>query len=158
MRELDPQSSIISNSRGRVEDLKDLSLDKVADACLGHHGDSHGGLNLLDHVRVACETLSQTLATFRRGVARLWVPCTHPYDATAGADVCRDTLERHDRHGPCRMVVRHRQLAAQGRCYGVTSFLSDLGLFRIDDVHDHATLEHLGEARPHWNHERMRHR
>src|SRR5450759_5926899 len=46
--------------------------------------------------------------------------------AAGGADVGRDALEGHDGH---RARV-----------------LGDLRLFDRDDVHDHAALEHLGEA------------
>ena len=36
-----------------AEGLQDLRLDEVADAGLGHHRDGVGGLDALDHVRVA---------------------------------------------------------------------------------------------------------
>jgi hypothetical protein len=51
----------------------------------------------------------------------------HASDAAVLADVGGNTLERHDRNG------------ARG--------LGDLCLIGRDDVHDHAALEHLGEAR-----------
>ena len=51
----------------------------------------------------------------------------HPRHATVTTNVRRDTLERHD--------------GARAR------FLSDPGLVGVDDVHDHAALQHLGEAR-----------
>ena len=57
-----------------AERLEDLRLDEVADARLGHHGDRHGGLDALDHLRVA-----------------------HPRHATVTADVGGHPLERH--HG-----------------------------------------------------------
>ena len=50
----------------------------------------------------------------------------HARDAAVAADVGRDALERH--HG-----------AGAG-------LLGDLRLLGVDDVHDHAALEHLGEA------------
>jgi len=50
----------------------------------------------------------------------------HAGDATLGANVRGDTLECHD-----------------GNRSGI---LGDLGLLGIDDVHDDATLEHLGET------------
>ena len=51
----------------------------------------------------------------------------HPRDAAVAPDVGRDALERHDR--------------ARARILG------DPGLLGVDDVHDHAALEHLREAR-----------
>ena len=36
-----------------LDGLKNLCLDEVADAALGHHGDGDGGLDALDHLRVA---------------------------------------------------------------------------------------------------------
>ena len=50
----------------------------------------------------------------------------HPGDAAVAADVGRHALERHHGAGP-----------------GV---LGDAGVLGRDDVHDHAALEHLGEA------------
>ena len=50
----------------------------------------------------------------------------HPRDAAVPADVRRNALERHHRGG--------------------AGVLRDLRLLRRDDVHDHAALEHLGEA------------
>jgi hypothetical protein len=49
----------------------------------------------------------------------------HARDATVPADVGRDALERH-----------HRDR---------TRVLGDLRLLGVDDVHDHAALEHLGQ-------------
>ncbi len=50
----------------------------------------------------------------------------HAGDTTRRTDVGGDTLERHDRDR--------------------SGVFGDLGLFSIDDVHDHAALEHLGQA------------
>ena len=50
----------------------------------------------------------------------------HPRDAAGGADVGRDALQRHHRDGP--------------------RFLGDPRLLGGGHVHDHAALEHLGEA------------
>ena len=50
----------------------------------------------------------------------------HPGDTAVPADVGRHALERHD-----------------GARAGL---LRDLRLLGVDDVHDHAALEHLGEA------------
>ena len=50
----------------------------------------------------------------------------HARDAAVAADVGGDALERHD-----------------GRGAGV---LGDLRLLGVDDVHDHAALQHLGQA------------
>ena len=50
----------------------------------------------------------------------------HAGDAAVAADVGRDALERHHRGG--------------------TGVLGDLRLLGVDDVHDHAALEHLGQA------------
>ena len=49
----------------------------------------------------------------------------HPGDAAVAADVGGHPLERHHRHG--------------------TGVLGDLRLLGGDDVHDHATAQHLGE-------------
>ena len=51
----------------------------------------------------------------------------HPRDAAVAADVGRDALERHDR--------------------ARTRVLRDARLVGVDDVHDDAALQHLGEAR-----------
>ena len=50
----------------------------------------------------------------------------HASDATLGTDVCGHSLEGHDGHG--------------------SDVLGDFGLLSIDDVHDHAALEHLRHA------------
>ena len=50
----------------------------------------------------------------------------HARHAARGADVRRDALERH--HGDCAGI------------------LGDPRVLGRDDVHDHAALEHLGEA------------
>ncbi len=50
----------------------------------------------------------------------------HARDAAVAADVGGNPLERHDGARAC--------------------FLGDLGLLGVDDVHDHAALEHLCEA------------
>ena len=61
-------------------------------------------------------------------ISSIFVGIGHPRDAAGGADVGRNALERHHRAG------------AGG--------LGDPRLLGGDDVHDHAALEHLGEARP----------
>ena len=86
-----------------LERLEHLGLDEVADARLGHHGDGHGLLDLLDLGRVG-----------------------HARHAAVGADVGGHALQRH--HG------------------GRARVLGDLRLLGGDHVHDHAALEHLGEA------------
>ena len=50
----------------------------------------------------------------------------HARDAAVAADVGRDALERHDRGG--------------------AGVLGDLRLLGVDDVHDDAALQHLGQA------------
>ena len=80
--------------------LQNARLGDVADAHLGHDRNGHGFLNAFDHGRIA-----------------------HAGDATGGADVSRDALERH-----------HRARAG---------ILRDPRLLRSGDVHDHAALEHL---------------
>ena len=50
----------------------------------------------------------------------------HAGDAAGRADVGRNALERHDGDG--------------------AGVLGDLGLLGVDDVHDDAALEHLGQA------------
>jgi hypothetical protein len=50
----------------------------------------------------------------------------HARDAAVAPDVGGNALERHHRHG--------------------ARVLGDLRLLRVRDVHDHAALEHLGEA------------
>ena len=59
-----------------AERLEHLGLGEVADAGLGHHRDGDGGLDALDHLRVA-----------------------HAGDAAVAADVGRHPLERHHRDG-----------------------------------------------------------
>ena len=49
----------------------------------------------------------------------------HTRDAAVATDVGRNALERHHCHG--------------------ARVLGDHGLLGVDDVHDHAALEHLGE-------------
>jgi hypothetical protein len=83
-----------------ADGLQDLRLDEVADAALGHDRDADGGHDRADQARV--------------GHAR------HP---ALNADVGRNPLERHDRHGP--------------------GLLGDHGMFGRDHVHDDAPLEHL---------------
>ncbi len=86
-----------------LERLEDLRLGEVTDAALGHDRDGDRRLDLLDQLRVA-----------------------HARHAAELADVGRDTLQRHDRHG--------------------AGLLGDLRLVGGDDVHDHAAREHAGEA------------
>ena len=59
-----------------VDGLEHLSLHKVANAALGHHGDGDRRLDALDHVGVA-----------------------HTAHTACGADVGGDALERHDGAG-----------------------------------------------------------
>ena len=59
-----------------IDGLKDLRLDDVTDAALGHDGDGDGLLDALDHLGVA-----------------------HARDAACGTDVGRDALECHDGAG-----------------------------------------------------------
>ena len=59
-----------------LDGLENLCLDEVADAALGHHGDGDGGLDALDHLRVA-----------------------HAAHATSGADVGGNALQGHDGAG-----------------------------------------------------------
>ena len=61
-----------------TEGLKDLRLDEVADAGLGHDRDGDRIDDAVDHVRVA-----------------------HARNAALGADVGRDTLESHDGYSAC---------------------------------------------------------
>ena len=86
-----------------LERLEHLRLHEVADAGLGHHGDGHGLLDLLDLGGVG-----------------------HARHAAVGADVGGHALERH--HG------------------GGAGGLGHARLLGGDHVHDHAALEHLGEA------------
>ena len=51
----------------------------------------------------------------------------HARDAAVAANVRGDALERHDRAG--------------------AGFFGDPGLIRVDDVHDHAAFQHLGQDR-----------
>ena len=86
-----------------TESFKHLSLDKVPDPALRHDRNGHGAHDLDD---------------------LLWI--AHSRDPTRGADVRRDTLERHHRHG--------------------ARVLRDPRLLRGDHIHDHAALEHAREA------------
>ena len=61
-----------------LDSLKDLRLDDVTDAALGHNRDGDGLLDALDHLGVA-----------------------HARDAACGTDVGRDALESHDGAGAC---------------------------------------------------------
>src|SRR5688572_14755051 len=60
-----------------TDGLEDLRLDEVADARLGHDGDSNRVADLLDEVDAA-----------------------HARHTARGADIARDALERHDGDGP----------------------------------------------------------
>ena len=59
-----------------LDGLKDLRLNNVADAALGHNGDGDGLLDALDHLGVA-----------------------HARDAACGTDIGRDALECHNGAG-----------------------------------------------------------
>ena len=83
--------------------LQHLRLHEVPDARLRHDGDGDAGLDGVDHVGIG-----------------------HARDAAVAADVGRDALEGHHRHG--------------------ARLLGDARLRGRRHVHDHATLEHLGEA------------
>ena len=63
-----------------LDRLKNLGFGEMPDAALGHDGDRDGGLNALDHLRVA-----------------------HARDAARCADVGWDALERHDGTGSGRL-------------------------------------------------------
>ncbi len=86
-----------------AERFQDLRLDEVSDAALRHDRNGHSAHDLDDLLRIA-----------------------HACDATRGADVRRDALQGHDRHG--------------ARIFG------DPRLLGGDDIHDHAALEHPREA------------
>jgi hypothetical protein len=62
----------------------------------------------------------------------------HARDAAVTPDVGGDALERHHRHG--------------------AGVLGDPRLLGIDDVHDHAALQHLGEAALHAHRAGLGHR
>jgi hypothetical protein len=98
-----------------LERLKDLRLDEMPDPRLGHDRDRHGLLDLDDLVGIG-----------------------HACDAALGADVGRDSLERHHGHG--------------------SGILGDPRLLGVGDVHDHPALEHLGEATLHAHGPELGHR
>lgn len=73
------QLSVVSlgeKTREKVLPCTYLALDKVADPRLRHHGDGHGGHDLLDHLRIR-----------------------HARDSALDTDVGGDTLQCHDGDG-----------------------------------------------------------
>ena len=86
-----------------LDRLQDARFGDVADAHLRHDRDGNGLLDAADHGGVA-----------------------HAAHAAGRADVCGDTLERHD--GASARVFRDARLLGRG------------------DVHDDTALEHLGEV------------
>ena len=74
-----------------------LGLHKMSDPAFGHNRNGNRILDSLNH---------------------LWV--THSGNTTCRTDVCRDTLQRHNRTG--------------------TGSLCDLSLLRGGDIHDHTAL------------------
>jgi hypothetical protein len=101
-----------------------LAFNEVSNASLGHDGNGNGLHDLLDHAGVG-----------------------HAGDATLDADISGDTLESHDGGGTgllsntglkkrTNMSVRCNYIEVCSRAY----------LLRIDDVHDHTTLQHLGQT------------
>ena len=82
----------------------------------------------LEHLRLD-EVADAGLGHHRDGDDRLdaldHLGVGHAGDATVAPDVGRHPLEGHHGHG--------------------AGVLGDLGLLRVDDVHDHAALEHLGQ-------------
>ena len=72
----------------------DLAFDKVADAGLGHDGDRHGLLDLLDQGRVR-----------------------HARHAALGADVGGHALERHDGAGAGLFCYSRLYIAVSPICH-----------------------------------------
>ena len=83
--------------------FQDLGFDEVPDAALGHDRDGNRIHDPEDQVGVR-----------------------HARHAALGADICRDTFQRHD-----------------GACAG---FFGDLGVFGGNHVHDHAAFKHLCQS------------
>ena len=83
--------------------FQDLRFDEMPDAAFGHDRDGDRIHDLEDQVRVG-----------------------HARHAALGADIRRDTFQRHDGAG--------------------AGIFGDLGMLGGDHVHDHAAFEHLGQA------------
>ena len=97
-----------------------LALNKVANTRLGHHGDSHGLHDLLDHAGIG-----------------------HASHAALDTDVGRDPLEGHDGGGTGFFGDAGLE---RGMLSGYAFIMVNriTHLLGIDHVHDHATLQHLG--------------
>src|SRR5699024_5494724 len=83
-----------------TERLQYLRLDHVSDTSLRHHRDGYRVDDLCDQFRV-----------------------THPHHSPFGANIGRNSFQRHDGHGP--------------------GILGDLRLLGSDNVHDHTAGEGL---------------
>ena len=112
---------------GKIEEgCSYLAFDKVAYSCLGHDGYRDGFHNLLDHfgVRHACY-------------------------AALCPDICRDTFKRHDGAGTCFFCytclhkVSDRSQSIQEPVWESANLLC------INNVHDHAALEHFSQPSLH---------
>ena len=96
-----------------------LAFDEVSYSCFGHDGDRDGFHDLFDH---------------------LWVG--HTGYTALGSNVCGDTLEGHDGAGAgffcysCLTVVSEEPRRL--REIGWAAYL-----FSIDNIHNHAPLQHL---------------
>jgi hypothetical protein len=108
---------------GRI--LTYLAFNEVSDASLSHDGDGHGFHDLLDHAGVG-----------------------HARDATLNADISGDTLEGH--YGGGTGFFSNAGLIENLLvfCAGMNQFSREQSyLLCVHDVHDNATLQHLGETR-----------
>lgn len=99
-----------------------LAFDEVTNTGLGHDGDGDGLHDVLDHAGVR-----------------------HTRHATLGSDIGGNTLEGHDggstgllSNASLHRIVISIAIAADQQLSAY--------LFRIDNVHDHAALQHLGQT------------
>lgn len=103
-----------------------LAFHKVSNAGLGHDGDCDGLHDLLDH----------------RGIG-------HAGNATLHANIGGDSLEGHDGSGTGLFsdasLVGSEEKRLATSCQGATDPLATY-LLRVDNVHDHASLQHLRKA------------
>lgn len=97
----------------------------MSNASLGHDGDGHSLHNLLDHAGVR-----------------------HAGNATLDADIGGDTLEGHDGGGTGLLSNAGLQIGSRQLATMTLMRMNDSKayLLRIDNIHNNATLQHLGQT------------
>lgn len=102
-----------------------LAFNEVSDTGLGHDGNGHGFHNFLDHAGVG-----------------------HARDTTLNADISGDTLEGHD--GSSTGFFGDTGLVEESVSFiwldSINSSSKRSYLLGVHDVHNNATLQHLGET------------